>query len=78
VTDQDPLAAPPKISKTAPTYVEETIPAARADHVIDKLVKADGYIRVRVWYDTDQPQIVVRVGRWGEMPDGTLDDPDQP
>jgi hypothetical protein len=63
-----------KISNTAPTYVEDTIPATRADHVLDKVVKSDGYFRVRVWYDAERDQIMLRVGRWGEMPDGTLDD----
>ena len=59
----------------APTYIEDTIPAGRWRHVLDKMVKADGYIRVRVWYDAEQDQITLRIGRWGEMPDGTLDDP---
>jgi hypothetical protein len=65
-----------RFSNTAPTYVEDTIPAVHWHHVLDKMVKGDGYIRVRVWYDAERDQIMLRVGRWGEMPDGTLDDPD--
>jgi hypothetical protein len=70
------LSPPPRFGKDDPSYVEYSIPAGAYEHVLDQLVRADSYIRVRVWFDDDQGQIMLRIGRWGRMPDGTLRDPD--